>query len=108
VPPAGVAGADTAAPAARGVAAVELLALKTPVLAGAPLVCGVAAAWLPDLAVPGAGASTPARAPAAAGRRSDRTGVPLDAGAARPAQGIAISSVCDTPVDRQYSIATAR
>jgi len=107
VAPAGVAGADAAAPPVRGVAAVELLALGAPVLAGASLVRVVAAAGLPDLAVPGAGASPPARTPAAAGRRSDRTGVPRDAGAARPALGVAISSFGATSVDREDAMAAA-
>ena len=88
VAPAGVAGADAAAPPALGMAAVELLALGAPVLPGAPLARGVTAAGLPDLAVAGAG-------------------VPLDAGAARPALGKAISSVGATPVDREKAIATA-
>jgi len=97
------------------VAAVEHRALAAPVLAGAPLVRAVAAAWQPDLAVPVVGASPPARTPAAAGRRFDRAGVPPDAGAARPAPeaavsswrstrsalGVLISSVCATPVDRE-------
>ena len=86
--PAGVAGADAAAPPARGVAAVELLALGAPVLPGAPLVRGVTAAGLPESAVACAY-------------------VPLDAGAARPALGKAISSVGATPVDREEAIAAA-
>jgi len=88
VAPAGVAGADAAAPPARGVAAVELLALGAPVLPGPPLVRGVTAAGLPDLAVACAG-------------------VPLLAGAARPALGEAISSVGATPVNHEEAIAAA-
>jgi len=88
VAPAGVAGADAAAPQARGVAALELLALGAPVLPGAPLVRGVTAAGLPDWAVASAGA-------------------PLDAGAARLELGEAISAVGATPVDREEAIAAA-
>jgi len=107
VAPAGVAGADAAAPPVRGVADVELLALGAPVLAGASVVRVVAAEGLPDVAVPGAGASPPARTPAAAGRRSDRTGVPRDAGAARPALEVAISAFGATSVDREDAMAAA-
>jgi len=88
VAPAGVAGADAAAPPARRVAAVEPLALGAPVLPDAPLARGVSATGLPDLAVADAG-------------------VPLDAGAARPALEEAISSVGATPVDREEAIAAA-
>jgi len=86
--PASVAGADATTPPARGLAAVELLALGAPVLPGAPLVRGVTAAGLPDLAAAGAS-------------------VPLDAGAARSALGEAISSVGATPLDREGAIAPA-
>jgi len=68
VAPAGVAGADAAAPPARGVAAVEPLALGAPVLPDAPLTRGDSAAGLSNLAVADAG-------------------VPLGAGAACPALG---------------------
>jgi len=119
--PVGVPGADAAAPPARGVATVEPLALAAPILAGAPLVRAVAVAGPPDLAAPVVGASPPARAPAAAGRRSDRAGAPLDAGAARPAlkaavsswrttrsaRGEVISSVRVAPVDREDVMAAA-
>jgi len=88
VAPAGVAGADVAAPPARGVATVEPFALGAPVLPGATLARGVPAAGLPDLAVADAG-------------------VPLDAGAARPALGEAIISVGATAVDREEAIAAA-
>jgi len=88
-------------------AAVELLALGAPVLAGAPLVPEAAATGLPDLAMPDTGASLPARTPAAAGWRSDRTGVSFDAGAARPALRVAISSINATPVDREDAMAAA-
>jgi len=88
VAPAGVAGADAPAPPARRVAAVEPLALGAPVLPDAPLARGVPATGLPDLAVADAG-------------------VPLDAGAARPALEEAISSVGATPVDREEAIAAA-
>jgi len=103
------------------VAAVEPLALGAPTLAGAPLVRAVAVAWPPDLDAPVVGASPPARTPAAAGRRSERAGVPPDAGAARPALeatvsswrttrsalGDVISSVGATPVDHEDIMATA-
>jgi len=88
VEPAGVAGADVAAPPARGVAAVEPLALEAPVPPGAPPTRGVPAARLPDLAVADAG-------------------VRLDAGATHPALGDAISSVCFLAVDREKAIAAA-
>jgi len=52
----------------------------------------VAAVETFDLAAPVVGAPPPARTPAAAGRRSDRAGVPPDAGAARPALEAAVSS----------------
>ena len=95
--------------------------MAAPVLAGAPLVRAVAAAWPPDLAAPVVGASPPARTPAAAGRRSVRAGVPPDTGAARPtleavvsswrptrsALGDVISSVGATPIDREDVMATA-
>ena len=77
VAPAGEAGADAAAPPARGVTAVEPLALGAPVMPGAPPTCGVPAAVLPDLAIADAD-------------------VPIDAGAARPALGEAISFVSAT------------
>jgi len=88
VAPAGVAGADAAGPPARGVAAVEPLALGAPVLPGAPPTREVPAAGLPDLAVADAG-------------------VPFDAGAARPALGEFISSVGATALDREEAIAAA-
>jgi len=88
VVPAGVAGADAAAPPTRGVAAVEPLALGAPILPGAPPTRGDPAAGLPDLAVADAG-------------------VPLGAGVARPALGEAISSVGATAVDREEAIAAA-
>jgi len=88
VAPAGVAGADTAAASARGVAAVEPLALEAPLLPGAWPTRGNPAAGLPNLAVADAG-------------------VPLDAGAARPALGEAISSVGATAVERKKAIAAA-
>jgi len=117
----GVSGADAAPPPVRGVAAVEPLALASPVLAGAPLVRAVAAAWPPDLAAPVVGASPPARTTAAADRRSDRAGIPPDAGAARPAHEAAVfswrptrsalwddvSSVGATPVDCEDFMAAA-
>jgi len=73
------------------------------------------------LAAPVAGASPPTRTPAAVGRRSDRSGVPPDGGAARPALEAAaatarptrsalgdfISSVGVVPVDREDATATA-
>jgi len=86
--PAGVAGADAAAPPARRVAAGEPLAFGAPVLPGALPTRGDPAAGLPDLAVADAG-------------------VPLDAGAARPALGETISSVGATAVDRKEAIAAA-
>jgi len=88
VAPAGVAGADAAAPPARGVAAVEPLALGAPILRGAPPTRGDPAAGLPDLAVADAG-------------------VPLGAGVARPALGETISSVGASAVDRTEAIAAA-
>jgi len=88
VAPAGVAGADAAAPPTRGVAAVEPLALEAPILPGAPPTRGDPAAGLPDLAVADAG-------------------VPLGASVARPALGEAISSVGATAVDRKEAIAAA-
>jgi len=102
-------------------AAVEPLALAAPILAGAPPLRAVAVVGPPDLAAPVVGASPPARTPAAAGRRSDRTGVPPDAGAARPALeaavsssrpkrselGDVISSVGVGPVDREDAMAAA-
>jgi len=88
VAPAGVAGADVAAPPARGVTTVEPLVLGAPVLPGATLARWVPAAGLPDLAVADAG-------------------VPLDAGAARPALREAISSVGATAVDREEAKAAA-
>jgi len=84
--PAGVAGADAAAPPARGVAAVEPLALGVPVLPGAPPTRGDHAAGLPQLSVADAG-------------------VLLGAGAARPEHGEAIFSVGATAVDREEAIA---
>ena len=121
VAPFGVPCAGTAAPPARGVAAVEPLTLAAPSLAGAPPVGAAAVAAPPDLAAPVAGASPPTRTPAAAGRRSVRTGVPPDGCAARPALeaavpssrpprsalGDAISSVGVVPVDREDSMAAA-
>jgi len=86
--PAGVTGADAAAAQARGVAAVEPLALGAPVLPDAPPTRGDPAAGLPDLAVADAG-------------------VPLGAGVARPALGEAISSVGATAVDHEEAIAAA-
>ena len=86
--PAGVAGADAAASAARRVAAVEFLALGAPVLPCAPPTRGVPAAGMPEMAVADAG-------------------VPLDAGTARPARGEAISSVGATVVAREKFIAAA-
>ena len=88
VAPAGGAGADAAAPPARGVAAIEPLALGALLLPGTPPTRGEPAAGLPDLAVADAG-------------------VPLGAGAARPALGEAISSVGATAVDREEAIAAA-
>jgi len=121
VAPSGVTCAGAAAPHARGVAAVEPLALAAPVLADAPPVRADAVAGPPDLFAPVVGASPPARTPAAAGRRSDRTGVPPDAGAVRPALeaavsssrptrsalGDVISSVGVVPVDREDAMAAA-
>jgi len=88
VAPAGVAGAEAAAPPARGVAAVEPLALGAPVIPGAPPSRKDPAAGLPDLAVADAG-------------------VPHGASVARPALGEAIASVGATAVDRKEAIATA-
>jgi len=121
VAPFGVPCAGAAAPSARGVAAVEPLTLAAPSLAGAPPVRADAVAAPPDLDAPVAGASTPARTPTAAGRRSVRTGVPPDAGVARPALeaavsssrstrsalGDVISSVGVVPVDREDAMAAA-
>ena len=112
VAPLGVPCAGLAAPPARAVAAVEPLALAAPSLAGAAP---------PDLAAPVADASPPTRAPAAVGRRSDRSGVPPNCGAARPALaaaaasarparsalGDAISSVGAAPVVRGDAMAPA-
>jgi len=103
------------------VAAVEPLTLAAPSLAGAPPVGAAAVAAPPDLAAPVAGASPPTRTPAAAGRRSVRTGVPPDGGTARPALeaavassrqtrsalGDVISSVSVVPVDREDAMASA-
>jgi len=88
VAPAGVAGADAAAPPARGVAAVERFALGAPVLPGAPPIREEFAAGLPDVAVA-------------------YVGVSFHSCAARPAPGKAISSVGATPVDREEAIAAA-
>ena len=88
VAPAGVAGAAAPAPPARGVAAVEPLALGAPVLPGAPPTRGDAAAGLPDLAVANAG-------------------VPLGAGLARPALEEAISAVGAAAVDGEEAMAAA-
>ena len=121
VSPVGVTGAEAAAPRARGIAAVDPLAMAAPKQAGAPLVRAIAAAWPPDLAVPVVGASPPARTPAAAGRRSDRADVLSDACAARPAceaavsfwrttrsaRGVVIVSVGTTPVDCEDGMITA-
>jgi len=121
VAPFGVTCAGAAASPARGVAAVEPLALAAPTLAGAPPVRADAIAGPPVFSAPVVGASPPARTPAAAGRRSDRTGVPPDAGAARPALeaavassratrsalGDVISSVGVVPVDREDAMAAA-
>jgi len=74
------------------VATVEHLALAALILAGAPLVRAVAVSGPSDLAAPLVGASPPVRTPAATGRRSDRAGVPPDAGAACPALEAAVSS----------------
>jgi len=116
-----VTSAGAAAPPARGVAAVEPLALAAPTLAGASPVRADAVAGPPNLAAPVVGASQRAQTPAAAGRRSDWTGVPPDAGAARPALqaavapprptssalGDVISSVGGVPVDREDAMAAA-
>jgi len=88
VAPVGVAGADAAAPPARGVAAVEPLALGAQILPDAPPTRGDPAAGLPDWAVADAG-------------------VPLGAGVARPALEEANSSVGATAVDREEAIAAA-
>jgi len=88
VAPAGVAGADAAAPPSRGVAAVEPVALGAPILPDAPPTRGEPAAGLPDVAV------------------AD-VGVPPGDGGARLALGEAISSVGSTAVDREESIAAA-
>jgi len=80
-----------------------------------------AVAGPPDLAAPVVGASSRARTPATTGRRSDRTGVPPDAGAAHPALqaalafsrptrsalGDVIVSVGVVPVDREDAVAAA-
>jgi len=103
------------------VAAVEPLTLAAPSLAGASPVGAAAVVAPPDLAAPVAGASPPTRTPAAAGRRSVRTGVPPDGGTARPALeaavassrptrsalGDVISSVGVVPVDREDAMAAA-
>jgi len=121
VAPLGVPCAGAAAPPARGVAAVEPLTLAAPSLAGAPPVRAAAVAAPPDLAAPVADASPPTRTPAAVGRRSGRTGVPPNGGAARPALeaavassrptrsvlGDVISSVGVVPVDREDAMAAA-
>jgi len=121
VAPFGVRCAGAAAPPARGVAAVEPLALAAPTLADAPPVRADAVAGPPDLAAPVVGALRWARTPAAAGRRSDRIGVRPDAGAARPALeaavsssrlsrsafGVVISSIGVVPVDREDAMAAA-
>jgi len=88
VAPAGVAEADAASPPALGVAAVEPLVLKAPVLPGAPPTLEDPAAGLPDLAVADAG-------------------VPLGAGEPRPALEEAIPSVGATAVDREEAIDAA-
>jgi len=120
VAPLGVTCAGAAAPPTRWMAAVEPLALAAPALAGAPPVRADSVDGPLDLAAPVVGASPPARTPAAAGRRSDRTGVPPDAGAARPALEAAVSSSRPTrsalgdvtssvgvvPVDREDAMAT--
>ena len=118
--PVSVTGADAACPPSRGVAAVELLYLAAPVLAGPPLVRTVAAAGQPDLAAPVVGAPPPVQTPAAAGRRSDLAGVPPEAGATRhalwaavscratrPAPGAVIPSSGVAPVDLEADMATA-
>jgi len=121
VTPFGVTCACAASPPARVVAAVEPLNLAAPTLAGAPPVRADAEAGPPDLVAPVVGASPPARTPAVAGPQSERTGVPADAGAARPALeaavsswrltrsalGVVISSVGATPVDREEFMAAA-
>jgi len=121
VAPLGVTCSGAAAAPARGVAAVVLLALAASALADAPPVRADAVAGPPDLAAPVVGASPPARPPGAAGRRSNRTGVPPDAGAARSALETAvpssrptgsalwdiISSVGVVPVDRGDAMAAA-
>jgi len=117
----GVSCAGAASPPARGVAAIEPLALAAPTLAGAPPVRADAVAAPLDLAAPVFGASPPAQTPAAAGRRSVQTGVAPEAGAARPALeaagsfsrptcfalGDVISSVGVVPVHREDAIAAA-
>jgi len=114
-------GVAEAAPPAPGVAAVERMTFAAPSLAGAPLVRAVAVAAPPDFAAPVAGASPPTRTPAAAGRRSVRTGVPPDGGTARPALEAAVASSRPTrsalgdvispvgvvPVDREDAMAAA-
>jgi len=121
VAPFGVTCAGAAAPPTRGEAAVEPLALAAPALADAPPVSADAVAGPPDVGAPFVGASPPARTPVAAGRRSDRTGVPPDACAARAglaaadfssrptrfALGDVISSVGVVPVDREDALAAA-
>jgi len=103
------------------VAAVERVTLAAPSLAGALPVRADAVAAPPDLAAPVARASPPAPTPAAAGRRSVRTGVPPDASAARlaleaavstsfltrSALGDVISVVGVLPVDREDAMAAA-
>jgi len=121
VAPFGVPCAGAATPPVWGVAAVEPLTLTAPSLAGAPPVRAAAVAAPPDLAAPVAGASPPTRTPVAVGRRSVRTGVPPDGGAARPALeaavassrptrsalGDVISSVGVVPVAREDAMAAA-
>jgi len=121
VAPLGVPCAVAADSPDRGVAAVEPLALAAPSLAGAPPVRAAAVAAPPDLAAPVADASPPTRTPAAVGRRSGRSGVPPNGGAARPALeaavgsslptrsalGDVISSVGVEPFDREDAMAAA-
>jgi len=121
VAPLGVPCAGAAAPPARGVAAVKHLALAAPSPAGSPPVRAAAVATPPDWAAPVADASPPTRTSAAVGWRSDRSGVPPNGGAARPALAAAvaaarptrsalrdvISSVGLVPVDREDAMATA-
>jgi len=121
VAPFSVSCAGAAAPPARGVAAVAPLALAAPTMARAPPGRTDAVAGPPDLDASVVGAWPRAWTPAAAGRRSDRTGNPPDAGAARPvleaadsssrptrsALGDVISSVGVVPVDREDAMAAA-